>query len=159
MRVPEPLPQVVIDDATNADRAWAADLMASSDPWRRLGRDLATSAAVVAAAPDTELFVARGPAGPLGFVLLRRRGFAGSPYIVSIGVDPAARGGGIGALLLAFVERHVTPPARHLFLCVSSFNTEAQRFYDRLGFQRVGELPDYVIDGASEIILHKRLAP
>ena len=145
--------------ATDADRDWAAALMASSDPWRTLGRDLTTSAAVVAEAPDTELFVARGAAGPLGFVLLRRRGFAGSPYIVSIGVAAEARGAGVGARLIAFVERHVSPSARHLFLCVSSFNTDAQRFYAKLGFQRVGELPDYVMDGASEIILHKRLAP
>ena len=159
MSAPPPSHAVAIDRAIDADRAWAAALMASSDPWRTLGRDLATNAAAVAEAPDTELFVARGAAGPIGFVLLRRRGFAGSPYIVSIGVRPDARGGGLGAQLIAFIEREVMPSARHLFLCVSSFNSDAQRFYERLGYGRVGELPDYVITGASEIILHKRLAP
>lgn len=158
------LADIRIAGATDDDRMWAATLMASSDPWRTLGRDLTMCVAVVAEAADTELFIAHGVQGadaahaPLGFVLLRARGLAGSPYIVAIGVAPDARGSGVGAALIAFVERHVSP-SRHLFLCVSSFNADAQRFYERLGFARVGNLPDYLIDGASEIILHKRLAP
>ena len=70
-----------------------------------------------------------------------------------------ARGQGIGAHMVAHVEARCAPTARHLFLCVSSFNADAQRLYRRLGFSQVGELPDYVIAGASELILHKRLAP
>ncbi len=146
-----------IRNATDDDRLWAATLMASSDPWRTLGRDLGACVAVVAEAPETELFIASAEHGPLGFVLMRARGLAGSPYIVSIAVRPEARGQRVGEQLMEFVERRVAPPARHLFLCVSSFNTSAQRFYARLGFALVGDLPDYLVDGASELILHKRL--
>jgi [ribosomal protein S18]-alanine N-acetyltransferase len=55
------------------------------------------------------------------------------------------------------VESYSRPAARHLFLCVSSFNTSARRLYERCGYSAVGALPDYVIDGASEILMHKRL--
>jgi len=88
---------------------------------------------------------------------MRDRGVAGSPYIVSIAVEEAYRGRGIGAEMLAHVEEHFRPRARHMLLCVSSFNTSARRFYERHGYGAVGELPDYIIDGASEILMHKRL--
>jgi ribosomal protein S18 acetylase RimI-like enzyme len=51
------------------------------------------------------------------------------------------------------------PGAKHMFLCVSSFNGRARRFYERRGYSQVGEFPDYIVEGASEILMHKRLAP
>jgi len=33
----------------------------------------------------------------------------------------------------------------------------ARAFYERLGFRAVGEFQDYIIEGASEILMHKRL--
>ena len=150
---------LVIDPASDSDRRWAALLMAGAEPWRTLGRDLAACTAALAPAPDTDLLIARRGGTPLGFVLVRARGLAGSPYIASIAVTAEARGQGIGAHMVAHVEARCAPTARHLFLCVSSFNADAQRLYGRLGFSQVGELPDYVIAGASELILHKRLAP
>lgn len=143
--------------ATADDRVWAARLMAASDPWIRLRRGYEECLAAVQPQPDTEMFVAREGGTPLGFVLLRPRGVAGSPYLVSIAVDPGARGRGTGSALLAFVEQRFRPAHRHLFLCVSSFNERARRLYERQGFRMVGELPDYIIDGASEILMHKRL--
>jgi ribosomal protein S18 acetylase RimI-like enzyme len=146
-----------ISEATSDDRLWAARLMATSDPWIRLGRGYQQCLAAVQPQPDTELFVARDAGRPLGFVLLRPRGVAGSPYLQSIAVDPGARGRGVGSALLAFVEQRFRPAHRHLFLCVSSFNDGARRLYQRQGFRKVGEFPDYVIEGASEILMHKRL--
>ena len=114
---------------------------------------------MLADAPDTTLFVARAGGLPLGFLLLRPRGLAGSPYIVSIAVAPAARGQGIGTRLMDHVAAAVSPPARHLFLCVSDFNHDARRLYARYGFAQVGAVPDYLVPGIAELILHKRLAP
>jgi ribosomal protein S18 acetylase RimI-like enzyme len=143
--------------ATGDDRPWAARLMATSEPWIRLGRGYEACLAVVQPQPDTEVFVAREGGAPVGFVVLRPRGVAGSPYLASIAVDPGARGKGVGSALLAFVEERFRPAYRHLFLCVSSFNDGARRLYEREGFRKVGEFRDYVIDGASEILMHKRL--
>jgi ribosomal protein S18 acetylase RimI-like enzyme len=148
---------LTIAEATGEDRPWAARLMATSEPWIRLRRGYQACLAVVEPQPDTEVFVAREGGAPVGFVVLRPRGVAGSPYLASIAVDPGARGRGVGSALLAFVEQRFRPAHRHLFLCVSSFNDRARRLYERVGFSQVGEFPDYVIEGASELLMHKRL--
>ena len=44
-------------------------------------------------------------------------------------------------------------------MCVSSFNTEAQKLYLRLGYEIVGELKDYIVAGYSEILLRKTIGP
>jgi ribosomal protein S18 acetylase RimI-like enzyme len=148
---------LTFSQATADERDWAARLMAGSDPWIRLRRGYQQCLAAVQPQPDNEVFVAREDGTAVGFVLLRPRGVAGSPYLVSIAVAPGARGRGVGSALLAFVEQRYRPAHRHLFLCVSSFNVEARRLYERHGFRQVGEFPDYVIDGASEVLMHKRL--
>jgi ribosomal protein S18 acetylase RimI-like enzyme len=149
--------QLAISLATDSDRHWSARLMAESDPWRRLGHGYGECLTACQPHHDTVLFIARDGDKPCGFALLRERGVVGSPYLASIGVDEAYRGRGIGSRLLAHAEAHFQPRARHMFLCVSSFNHDARRLYERLGYARVGELPDYIIDGASEILMHKRL--
>jgi ribosomal protein S18 acetylase RimI-like enzyme len=130
--------------------------MAGSDPWLRLGRGL-EACREACGRPGYELFVARDEGRPCGFVLVHPRGLAGSPYVASIAVAADRRGKGLGETLLGFVERRFRPEARHLFLCVSSFNDGARRLYERLGYQAVGEFEDYVKDGASEILMHKWL--
>jgi ribosomal protein S18 acetylase RimI-like enzyme len=148
---------IAISVATDADRRWSARLMAESDPWMRLRRGYEECLAACQPHPETLLLIARDGETACGFALLRERGVAGSPYLVSIGVAESYRGRGIGSQLLAHAEAHFRPRARHMFLCVSSFNDAARRLYERLGYVRVGELPDYIIDGSSEILMHKRL--
>jgi [ribosomal protein S18]-alanine N-acetyltransferase len=142
------------------DYECCARVMASSEPWITLGRDLEGCRAALVR-PGTELFVARDLASkdqarPSGFVLLARYGLAGSPYIASIAVAPESRGRGVGSQLLRFAEEHYAGSG-HLFLLVSSFNHRAQNLYREHGYEFVGELKDYVVAGQSELILHKRL--
>jgi ribosomal protein S18 acetylase RimI-like enzyme len=130
--------------------------MAGSDPWVRLGRGIEACREAVLR-PGLVLFVARAEGVPLGFALLHPRGAMGSPYLASIAVEQKARGRAIGRQLIEFAEGHFRPGSRHMFLCVSSFNVGARRLYERLGYRAVGELEDYVVDGASEILMHKWL--
>ena len=44
-------------------------------------------------------------------------------------------------------------------MCVSSFNGGARRLYERLGYEVVGELTDYIVQGHSEILLRKTVGP
>lgn len=140
------------------EREWCARLMACSEPWITLGQDLELCRQKVAR-PGTELFVAEGEAEQdlAGFILLVPYGFAGSPYINSIAVASEARGRGVGAELLRFAEKHFAGRGQ-IFLLVSSFNDRAQKFYRREGYERVGELKDYILNGHSELIFKKRLA-
>ena len=149
-------PPVVIHDVAPGDREWAAHLMATSDPRITLGRNDA-SCRLVLHNPDAAIFVARIGTERAGFVLCHRRGVVGSPYLATIAVEPRWRSHGVGRELIAFVEDYFRPDARHLFLCVSSFNPRARALYERLGFTQVGELPEYFVAGASEILMHKRL--
>ncbi len=151
---------VVAPATCDADRAFAAAVMAASEPWITLGRTPDACAAAVAPAADSELLIARaGGGGPVGFLLARPRGMASAPYVALLAVAPSARRAGVGGALLAAFEARYAPPARFLFICVSSFNGGARRLYERCGYKQVGELPDYIIRGASELILCKRLVP
>jgi [ribosomal protein S18]-alanine N-acetyltransferase len=149
---------VTIAPATDDEREWAARLMSGSDPWITLGRGLDDCRK--ACTDETRLlFIAHLEGQPCGFVLLHPRGVAGSPYVRSIAVAAGYRDLGVGSRLLDFAERLFLGKARYIFLCVSSFNVRAKALYERLGYTVVGELVDYVVDGASEILMHKRLVP
>jgi [ribosomal protein S18]-alanine N-acetyltransferase len=142
--------------AEGDDVEWAAHLMAASDPWITLGRDFHACLAACSAPMDV-LEIAALEGRRCGCVLVRPRGVAGAPYIVSIAVDEAFRSQGVGATLLAHVEAAYRARSAHLFLCVSSFNDRARAFYDRHGFEEVGRFRDFIIPGADEVLLHKRL--
>jgi len=147
--------QMEISAAMETELTWCARVMAADAPWVTLGRDYDACLASLHRS-EIEVLVARRNGEAVGFVLLHPTGLAGSPYIASIGVAAEARGAGVGTALLQYAEAHY-PAARHIFLCVSSFNVRARRLYERLGYQAAGELRDYVIDGANEILMHKRL--
>ncbi len=148
----------VIAAATDDEKSWAAGLMAGSDPWRSLKVGAAECRAAVSR-PDLEVHVAHCDGRPLGFIVLQPFGVASAPYIKSIAVEAGARSLGIGSALLEFAERRFAGEARFLVICVSSFNERARALYERVGFEKVADLDDHVIDGASELLLRKRLVP
>ncbi|HET9343993.1 MAG TPA: N-acetyltransferase [Candidatus Eremiobacteraceae bacterium] len=150
------LGEITIDEADDDDREWCAQLMASSEPWLTLGRTIDQTRPLFHRT-DSELYVARRDGMACGFLLLRDRGIIYSPYIASLAVSPDSRGLGIGGRLLDFVEKRARESSKHIFLCVSSFNTRAQVLYDRHGYAVVGELKDYIVDGFSEYLMSKRL--
>ena len=152
------MPAVLIRAARGDDARWAADVMASSDPWLTLGRGFDACLAACTSALDV-LEVAEVGGERCGLVLVRPAGVAGAPYIVSIAVAPGHRGLGVGAALLAHVERTYRGRSRHLFLCVSSFNPRARIFYERHGFEAIGTLKAFLIDEADETLMCKRLVP
>jgi len=82
----------------------------------------------------------------------------GRAYIPFLFVTPLLQNQGIGSSIMAWFEtaalRH---GARNLWVCASSFNARARSLYERVGWVKVGELPTFVIPGATEILLHKRL--
>ncbi len=130
--------------------------MASSDPWLTLERSYEECLARLTHEEYT-LRVARRDGAPCGFALLHPRGVASAPYIASIAVDAQLRGQGVGLALLEDAERYFSG-ARHMFLCVSSFNWRARAFYERHGYKVTGLLENYVIAGADEVLMYKRLA-
>ncbi|MGH9704978.1 MAG: GNAT family N-acetyltransferase [Candidatus Acidiferrales bacterium] len=149
-----------ISPAGDGEREWAARLMAGTDPWIRLGRDLERCRAACNNREDLLYLAHRGTEGKgeaCGLLLMRRRGVAGAPYIVSLAVREDLRGLGVGGRMLQFAEDFFRGESRHIFMCVSSFNRRARELYERVGYRVVGEFPDYIIEGESEFLLWKRL--
>jgi len=69
-------------------------------------------------------------------------------HIMSIAVDPAYRGNGIGSALLAeAIERLIREGARYIGLEVRVSNIGAIKLYERFGFVRVKRIIGYYSDG------------
>lgn len=145
-----------IHAADELERDKASLLLAGSEPWITLGIT-ADQCRKTCHDPEYRVYMAYTDHKPSGIIILDPRGVAGSPYMKSIAVYPEFRGQGIGAALLAFAESLFRGKAGHMFLCVSSFNSRAQKFYETHGYQVVGEFKDYIIEGKSEILMHKKL--
>jgi ribosomal-protein-alanine N-acetyltransferase len=146
---------IFIRAATEADRTWAAALLHSQEPWTTLGVSFETCLKNCSD-PDLELFIAWRNEDRCAMLLVHPKGLAGSPYIKSIATDPGFRGSGAGLDMMHFAEERYGQHTGHLGLCVSSFNTRARAFYEKLGYRKVGEIPDYIIAGASEWIMIKK---
>ena len=134
-----------------------AQMMANSEPWITLRRDYETSLKILTD-PAREVYLVTVDGDIAGFTILNMHGaFVG--YIQSMCVVPEWRNRGLGSRLMAFIEKRIFSETPNAFICVSSFNEGAQRLYERLGYEVVGELKDYIISGHSEILLRKTIAP
>ena len=148
----------MIEPLQNDDDARAcAAMMVVSDPWKTIGRSLDDCLRAVTH-PDCEVYVAREDGAVRGFIIVMTHG-ALLGYIRIICVDPNARGRGLGSQLVAFAEERIFREWPNAFVFVSSFNTRARALYERLGYEVVAELRDYLIRGASEILMRKSIGP
>ena len=134
-----------------------ARMMAESEPWITLGRGY-DEALTILTDPSREVYLAMDRDEIAGFVVLEMEG-AFTGYVKSIGVSPPYRGKGVGARLMSFVEERIFRERPNVFLCVSDFNVGARRFYEKLGYEAVGALRDYIVRGRSEILLRKTVGP
>jgi [ribosomal protein S18]-alanine N-acetyltransferase len=108
-----------------------ARMMSESEPWKTLGRDYNASVTTLSD-PSKEVYVAVQGDDIAGFVILNMQGaFVG--YIQTLCVAPELRGQGTGSILLKFAEERIFRDSPNVFMCVSSFNKDAQRLYERLG--------------------------
>jgi len=83
--------------------------------------------------------------------------YQGSAQILSLGVDPDARGLGIGSALVAAALKYLTAAGiREVKLEVRPDNTPARRIYSRHGFTEVGETED---DRGAWLVMVKALRP
>ena len=147
--------------ATDAEVRACAEIMSTSDPWVTLGRTFEESCCILRD-PAREVHVAlEGDAAAprvAGFTIIIMQGpFVG--YIQSVAVHERWRGRGLGTALIAFAERRILRDQPNVFICVSSFNARARRLYERLGYEIVGELKDFVVRGHSEFLLRKTTGP
>ena len=81
------------------------------------------------------------------------------PYLQLLAVLPGFQGRKLGLRLLQWMEAEARrAETRQLWVCVSTFNTRAQAFYQRFGFEAVAVLDKLVSDSSDEIFMRKRLS-
>jgi ribosomal protein S18 acetylase RimI-like enzyme len=142
------------------------------EPWRGLGYSAPPLGRWLArAAREQEVWIAR-PAPPKA-----RRGVAGNAnvaadiegilvietpfllggFIALLAVRPAAARRGIGRALVERARRQIFSARgrRWLYVSADSANRVALAFYRKLGFVRVGRLPDLIRAGRTEILLRQ----
>ena len=94
----------------------------------------------------------------VGFIILYLHGpFRG--YIQTVCLRPEWRGRGVGSALVQWAEARIFRESPNVFMCVSDFNGEALRLYQRLGYEVIGELKDFLVRGRAEILLRKSRGP
>lgn len=112
--------------------------------------------AVLEALDSGEMYVALADGVCAGFFYVIPRGaFHAFPYLHLVAVAEAYRGKGIGKLLLDRAEELAFAMANKLFLVVADFNPAAERFYERNGYRRVGEIPGLYRPGIVEYLMMK----
>jgi ribosomal protein S18 acetylase RimI-like enzyme len=104
-----------------------------------------------------QLLVAEAEAVPVGLCWYQQRGaFAVGAYLRTLAVAESAQRKGTGKELLGAYEHACQGAPGGLFLLVSDFNLDAQRFYARHGYREVGKLPGLVKKDVTELVYWKR---
>ncbi|WP_421789501.1 ribosomal protein S18-alanine N-acetyltransferase [Hyphobacterium sp.] len=97
-----------------------------------------------------------GDASLTGFILVRC--VADEAEILTLAVDPASRGNGLGRALVKQAEAEsLSRGCTRFFLEVSDQNAPAIALYEQLGFEPSGRRANYYSDGSDARIMEKAL--
>jgi ribosomal protein S18 acetylase RimI-like enzyme len=90
----------------------------------------------------------------IGFVTVKDD-FLHGGYIRRIAVQEEYRGRKIGRRIMQFIEEQIFDRYFNIFVCVSSSNPRARKFYKDLGYHLAGKLPNLIQPGETEYLLRK----
>ena len=126
------------------------------EPWSVMNYSADRLAAFLASADGgTARYVVSVNGKAAGVVSVRHPWLKG-PYLELLALLPLAQNQGIGSSIMAWFETAALQHGgRNLWVCASSFNARALRFYEAHGFAGVATLPGLVADGYDEILLRK----
>jgi ribosomal protein S18 acetylase RimI-like enzyme len=146
-----------ISRATPALARAQAGWIAGIEPWRGLGYSAAGLGRYLArkARAGGVLVTRPTPRAAPAAVAVVDDGVLLGGFIALLAVRPEAAGQGLGAALVGEVRRRVGRKRRWLYVSCDGKNLAALRFYRKLGFMRVGRLPDLVRPGRIEILLRQ----
>ena len=96
-------------------------------------------------------------------IIMSQNGFAvwrnvmDESEIITIGVNPEMRRGGIASAMLKILEEDAKKyDVKKIFLEVAADNTAAQKLYENNGYKQIGVRPKYY-DGVDAILMSKDL--
>jgi [ribosomal protein S18]-alanine N-acetyltransferase len=127
-----------------------------SEPWKTLNFNESDIQKIVADSKNSFLLVTRDSEKLAGFALFSE-GFLKGCYLKILAVDSDYRGKGIGGQLLREFEKISFKKSPNAYLCVSDFNKSAVGFYQKHGYEEIGTLTDFLVEGKGEIFLRKSI--
>ena len=139
------------------EAASCARMLATNEPWRTFQVSFEEAKARIVD-PAKEVYVARDDQGVAGFLILDMRGVLAG-YIQTICVRADRRGQGVGSALIRWAEERIFRDSPNVFMCVSSFNPDARRLYERLVYEQIGRLSAFVVADHDELLLRKTRGP
>ena len=150
---------LALSPMTSAAAADLAPQIAGIGPWAHYNFDAEDLQASLLISGDGAIrYQLTCDAKPAGVVIVRSPWLAG-PYLQILAVLPHLQGGGAGTAILHWYEQTaLTARMRNVWLCVSGFNSDAQRFYQRYGYTLIGHIPDLMRSGDDELLMRKNLA-
>lgn len=149
----------IVRPMTEQDRVAVMELLAGSDPWKRLGYQAKDWNSYFLPLPQGRDSYVMEENGKVSGIAVVRRKFLLGDYLELFGVADWARGKGLGRRLLAHIEALVFARAQNLFACVSDFNEQGRHFYQKQGYQEIGPIPNLLIQDSAEILLRKTSGP
>jgi len=137
--------------------AAAVAVLAGTDPWKTLGMDAGMIEKGIRD-PWNDTFLVLHDREVVGVAVIQMNG-ACTGYLKNLAVKENWRNQHVGSLLMDFIEKRIFSVHPNVFLCVSSFNEAAKRFYLRRGYHEIGVLTDYLIEGYDEVFMRKTRGP
>ncbi|BDF57208.1 hypothetical protein CE91St36_00250 [Christensenellaceae bacterium] len=142
---------------TEQEKKKAAELLKDSEPWITLRRTYDQCMETMHD-PAKERFGVFSGREQIGVVVIDMNGWL-KGYIQAVCIEKQWQGKGIGSKIMEFAETYIFRYAKNVFICYSSFNPRAGKLYDRLGYEKVGTLHDYIVEGHDEILMRKTIGP
>lgn len=151
--------EVCIRKGKQQDFPSLAMIMSTTEAWSAFGIDYNSAISILEGMEDI-FYVAEDNNKILGFITIRLNGVGNiGAYIRMIAVDESYRGMGIGTRMIDFIGSLVREEIHNLFLICSTDNYDAQRFYENVGFKKVGIMKDLVMRGHDEFWFRKCFGP
>jgi len=130
-------------------------LMSRSEPWVTLQRNYEKCLKSLNG-DITEIYLITDNNEFIGFAALQMKGVLRG-YIQTICIHPEFRNIGIGTMIIKYCEELILNISPNVFICFSSFNEDAGKLYQKLGYEKAGEFKNMIIQGHSEILLRKTI--
>jgi [ribosomal protein S18]-alanine N-acetyltransferase len=145
---------MTISTAPSLSLAECTRLLGGSDPWATLGFGESHFRIIAKNSRDStnvKVIIRRKVIAFTSF----KFGFMRGAYMSLLTVDPDYRHTGVGNALMDYAEKLIYAQTKNVFLCVASFNTGAQKFFERRGYRSVGVLHRLIVDEYDEILFRK----
>lgn len=146
-----------IRSVTPSELVECALILSNSDPWHLLNWSF-DKCLLELQKPRLEVVGIFTDSGLVGFLAMLSEGIEFDPVIVYLCISEQSRNLGIGTQLVNHFEESY-PESANLYLFVSDINPNAQRLYERLGYVKVGEIPDFNYVGQTEFFYRKTRRP